>query len=66
MTVLLSNEDYVIFYARKLKEDKEIFKQQKMLIDSQMKSSKEIFKKKFEKDFKKNAMIYLRAIGLLE
>jgi len=64
--VPLTNLDYVEFYARKLKQNPEIFIQQKKLIESQMKSSKEIFRKKFGKNFKENARKYLRKIGLIE
>ena len=60
-----TNEEYVIFYARQLKENKKYFKQQKIIIDSQIKSSREIFGKKFGKNFKENARKYLREIGLL-
>ena len=41
----MNDIDYVIYYARKLKEDNSYFKQQKMLIDSQIDSSRELFKK---------------------
>ena len=40
-------EDYVIFYANELRKNPKYFKQQKMLIDSQIKSSKELFQKTF-------------------
>ncbi len=65
MSVPLTNEDYVVFYARKLKDNKELFKQQKKLIESQMKSSREIFRKKFGRNFKENARKYLREIGII-
>ena len=59
--------DYVELYANKLKEDNSIFKQQKKLIESQLDSSSDIFKKMFGngKVFKANARNYLRKIGLV-
>ena len=59
--------DYVEFYANRLKEDYSLFKQQKMLIESQLQSSSSIFKKMFgiHKDFKNNARRYLKGIGLI-
>jgi len=58
--------DYVEFYAEQLKKDNSIFKQQKKLIESQLHSSSDIFKKMFgtKKTFKLNARNYLRKIGL--
>jgi len=59
--------DYVEFYAAKLREDSSLFKQQKMLIESQLRSSSDLFKKKFGlNDFEKQARIYLKKIGLIE
>jgi len=59
-------EDYVIFYANELRKNPKYFKQQKMLIDSQIKSSKELFQKTFGiKNFNENARIYLRKLGIL-
>jgi hypothetical protein len=57
--------DYISYYAKKMKEDNAYFKDQKMLIESQLKSSREIFKNKFGKDFKKNARLYLKEVGIL-
>lgn len=57
---LKTDLDYVEFYANKLKLDNSIFKQQKKLIESQLKSSSDIFRKKFGKNFKINARKYLK------
>ncbi|MEK6850769.1 MAG: hypothetical protein AABX85_04295 [Nanoarchaeota archaeon] len=56
--------DYVKFYAKKLSENNSYFKQQKMLIDSQINASSLLFKKKFGQgnQFKINARKYLRLI----
>lgn len=66
-TKLKTDLDYVEYFAKRLREDNSLFKQQKMLIESQLKSSSELFKKRFGtgKDFKKNARAYLKKIGLL-
>lgn len=59
--------DYIEFYASKLKKDNSLFKQQKMLIESQLQSSSLLFKKMFgtQKNFKDNAREYLRGVGLI-
>ncbi len=57
--------DYVELFANKLKNDNSIFEQQKKLIESQMHSSFDLFKKKFGADFEKNARKYLKEIGLI-
>lgn len=59
--------DYIEFYANKLKKDNSFFKQQKMLIESQMHSSSLLFEKMFgtEKSFKINARKHLKSIGLI-
>ncbi|MAG02171.1 hypothetical protein CMI42_02445 [Candidatus Pacearchaeota archaeon] len=63
----ITDLDYIKYYVERLKKDPEVFKQQKTLIESQLHSSKEIFKKKFgNENFKKNAREYLRNIGLLK
>jgi len=64
----MTDMDYVELYAKKLREDNSLFKQQKMLIESQMKSSSQFFRNCFGEgeDFKKNARIYLRKVGLLK
>ena len=59
--------DYVELYPKKLKNDNSLFIQQKMLIESQMRSSSELFKNSFGKNeiFKKNARKYLKKINLI-
>ena len=53
--------DYVVLYAEKLKKDNRLFKQQKKLIEVQLKSSSSLFKKILSgKDFKKKAREYLK------
>ncbi len=59
--------DYVVLYAEKLKTDNSLFKQQKKLIESQLRGSHSLFRNMFSgKDFKKNTGEYLRERGLLE
>lgn len=62
---LKTDLDYVEFYANKLKLDNSIFKQQKKLIESQLKSSSDIFRKKFGKNFKVNARKYIKEQELI-
>jgi len=59
--------DYVEFYAEKLKSDNSVFRQQKKLIESQLKSSSETFRTLLGAgpDFKKNARAYLKKIRLI-
>ena len=58
--------DYVELYATILKDDNRLFEQQKKLVESQLKSSKIIFLKRFgDKNFIKNARKYLKEIGLI-
>ena len=61
---VMLDSDYVKLYAKKMSENNSYFKQQKMLIDSQIKASSLIFKKKFGQgvEFKINAREYLRQI----
>ena len=63
---LKSDLDYVALYAEKLKRDNSLFVQQKMLIESQLKGSSELTKKRFGDNFKENVRKYLRAVGLLK
>ncbi len=64
---LLNDLDYVILYAKRLKADFNLFKQQKKLIESQLHSSSSLFKNTFAKDnFKKGAREYLKNIGLIK
>jgi hypothetical protein len=59
--------DYVEMYALNIKDNPELFKQQKKLIESQMHSSSTLFRNMFkDTDFKTGARIYLRKIGLLK
>ncbi len=52
--------DYVELYAERLKKDNTLFKQQKKLIESQLKSSSSLFRNMFGRaDFRKNARKYL-------
>lgn len=58
--------DYVELYAENLKTNPKLFEQQKMLINSQIKSSKSFFQNLFKgKDFKTEARKYLRARGMI-
>ena len=59
--------DYIELYANKLKNNNSFFKQQKILIESQLEGSRSIFKNMFFKNnFKENARKYLKDIGLLK
>jgi len=58
--------DYIEFYANKLNEDAFFFKQQKKLINSQLRASSSLFRKRFSgTDFKIKARKYLKGIGLI-
>tara|TARA_Y100000310_G_C20534166_1_gene740002 strand:+ start:729 stop:929 length:201 start_codon:yes stop_codon:yes gene_type:complete len=59
--------DYIELYANRLKEDSSLFKQQKLLINSQLKGSASLFKNMFGtgEEFKTNARKYLKSIGLI-
>ena len=64
---LKTDLDYVGLYSEKLKSNSELFNQQKMLINSQIKASKSLFGNfGKEKEFKLNARKYLRGIGLIK
>lgn len=67
MTKPKTDVDYVVLYAKRLKEDGSLFKKQKILIESQMKSSKEIFKNRFGmgKEFLTNARVYLKRLEMI-
>jgi hypothetical protein len=59
--------DYVELYAEKMKEDNSLFKQQKVLVESQLLGSSSLFKNMFsEGDFKVLAREYLRKVGLIK
>jgi hypothetical protein len=62
-----TDEDYIILYAEELNANpSEIFKQQKMLIDSQMISSRSFFQNLFKgKNFKTEARKYLKTRGMI-
>ena len=62
---MVNNLDYVELYVKKLKENPLIFNQQKRLIEAQMKGSSSLFKAIKGDDFKKNARVYLKKIGLI-
>lgn len=63
-----TDEDYVVLYAEHLKQDSSLFAQQKLLIESQLESSKAVFREKFGEgeEFKKKARAYLKSVGMLE
>ena len=63
---LKNDMDFVELYARKLRNNNKLFSQQKVLIESQMKSSRSFFKNMFEKNFKKGARKYLKERGLIK
>jgi len=67
MKTILKDIDYVEIYAKAIKNNPKYFEQQKVLIESQLKSSKELFKKRFGagKKFEFNARKYLKNIGKL-
>ena len=66
MIKMKRNLDYVILYANELKKNNSLFKQQKMLIESQLRANREIFRKRFGKGnvFKINAREYLRKLDM--
>ncbi|MBU0456506.1 MAG: hypothetical protein ABH824_01820 [Nanoarchaeota archaeon] len=57
--------DYVELYAEKLREDNSLFDQQKRLIEAQLQGSSSLFRGMFADNFKQNARIYLKKIGML-
>ncbi len=61
----MNNLDYVVLYAKKLKENNKLFKQQKQLIEDQLRASQSLFKNSFRGDFKLNARKYLKGIKLI-
>lgn len=63
---LVSDLDYVIFYAEQLKKDKKLFEQQKRLVEDQIKASSSLFRNAFGKDFKKGARKYLRETNIID
>ena len=58
----LTDKDFIILYANKLRSDNSLFLQQKKLIEGQLKSSKKLFSNMFGiEDFKNNARDYLKS-----
>ena len=58
--------DYVKLYAENLRENPKLFEQQKMLINSQIKANRSLFKNFGKKnEFKLNARKYLKDLGVL-
>ncbi len=58
--------DYIKIYAEELGQNNKLFSDQKMLIDSQIKSSTLLFFRMFgTKNFKKNARKYLKERKLI-
>ncbi|MBU0907072.1 MAG: hypothetical protein KKE05_02845 [Nanoarchaeota archaeon] len=68
MKKLLTDLDYVRLYAEKMRRDNSLFEQQKVLIESQLQSSRSLFQNTFGigAEFKKNAREYLRKVGLIK
>lgn len=66
-TIPKTDEDYVLLYAEALKKNPRLFEQQRIIINSQIKSSKSFFKNLFKgKDFKTEARKYLKGRGLIK
>lgn len=63
---IMNDSDYIILYAEKLKSNNDLFKQQKMLIESQMNASSSLFRNSFGKEFKIEARKYLKSVGLIK
>jgi len=61
----MKDQDYVKLYAEKIKKDHHLFRQQKKLIESQLRSSSSLFRNMFSGDFKSNAREYLKRRGLV-
>jgi hypothetical protein len=63
----MKHRDYVAFFAQELSKDASLFRQQKVFIESQLRSSRDLFRNMFGRgeEFKQNAREYLRGIGLL-
>lgn len=60
------DKDYIEVYALELKKNPKLFKQQRILINNQIQSSRSFFKNLFRgKDFKKEARGYLKARNLI-
>ena len=63
----IKDDDFVKLYAKKLKMDPSLFKQQKSFIERQYNASKSLFKNMFgdNEDYKINARIYLKKLGII-
>jgi hypothetical protein len=59
--------DYVVLFSNKLKEDSRFFKDHTKFINSQIRLSRELFKRRFGEgdEFKRNARDYLGKICLI-
>jgi len=57
--------DYVELFATSVREDNSLFKQQKKLIEAQLKGSSSLFKQMFKGNFKANARKYLKERKLI-
>lgn len=61
----MNDLDYVQLYAEKMRKDNTLFKQQKKLIEAQLRGSSSLFRKMFSENFEVQAREYLRKVGLL-
>lgn len=63
----LKDMDYVSFHAKRLKNDNTLFEEQRMFLESQLASGRELARRRFGtgRNFKRNARIYLKNIGLI-
>lgn len=62
----LHDLDYVERYAQEMKDNPSLFKQQQLLIESQLQASASLFVQMFAgKDFRTEARKYLKGRGLL-
>lgn len=57
--------DYVIMYSELLKENSDLFEQQRIFLNAQIDSSKVLFSNFGRKKFKKKAREYLKKRGIL-
>jgi len=58
--------DYIVLYAKSLKKDNSLFRQQKGIIEAQLHGSSSLFRNMFAGgDFKTLARKYLREVGVL-
>ncbi|MAE13149.1 hypothetical protein CMO92_01170 [Candidatus Woesearchaeota archaeon] len=63
----MNKQEYVVTYAKELKNNSALFSQQKLIIDSQIKASASFFRNMFkEEEYKKAARRYLHQRGLLK